>query len=43
MDKVEEVFLRLKAEGKIQIARDIVIKKSVPNFKAGIFKKIVRV
>lgn len=40
MDKVERVFQRLKTEGKIQIARDIVIKKSVPNFKAGIFKKI---
>ena len=40
MDKVERVFRRLKAEGKIKIAKDIAMKKWVPNFKAGIFKKM---
>lgn len=40
MDKVERVYRRLKAEGKIQIARNIVKKKWLPNFKAGMFKRI---
>lgn len=39
-NKVERVFRRLKAEGKIKIAKDIAMKKWVPNFKAGIFKRM---
>ena len=40
MDKVKREFWRLKAEGKIAIAKDIVTRRWVRNFKAGMFKKI---
>ena len=40
MDKVKREFWRLKAEGKIAIAKDIVTRRWVLNFKAGMFKKI---
>jgi Zn-dependent protease with chaperone function len=44
MDKVEEVFQRLKEDGRIKIAKNISIDRRVPTFEAdnGMFKKTIK-